>query len=171
MIGISRGSENELKEIIESLNTTIFPFASEKDIQRIAWKKSITNCVFNSICPLLEIDNGIFHRHPEALQLARMIVTQCVKVARAVNVQLTADEVIESLLTISKLSDGQLISTYQDILNGRETEIDTLNLAVAAIAESTGNEELTRETKLLGELIRLKAGIKSERTTSQLASN
>jgi 2-dehydropantoate 2-reductase len=159
LVGITRGNENEMEAIIQSLNSSVFPFGSEKDIQRVAWKKSIINCVFNSVCPLLEADNGIFHRNHEALRLARMIVDQCVKVAQLVNIQLTTEETIESLLTISKFSDGQLISTYQDILKGRETEIETLNLAIAAIAEQHGKSELIRETKLLGELTRLKASI------------
>ena len=159
LVGVARGEENELKIIVQLLNSSLFPFEGEKDIQRVAWKKSIINCVFNSVCPLLETDNGIFHRNPDALLLARTIVDQCVKVANLANIQLTTDETIERLLSISKFSDGQLISTYQDILNGRETEIDTLNLAVAAIAEQTGNSELVRETRLLGELTRLKASI------------
>lgn len=159
LVGIVRGNENELKDIVQALDSPMFAFGSEKDIQRVAWKKSIVNCVFNSVCPLLETDNGIFHRNPDALLLARTIVEQCVKVANLVNIQLTAEETIESLLKISKFSDGQLISTYQDILNGRETEIDTLNLAIAAIADQQDNSELARETRLLGELTRLKAAV------------
>jgi 2-dehydropantoate 2-reductase len=163
LVGIARGNESELKDIIQSLNSPMFPFAGEDDIQRVVWKKSIINCVFNSICPLLETDNGIFHRNAEALLLAKTTVDQCVKVANVANIKLTTEETIESLLTISKFSDGQLISTYQDILNGRETEIDTLNLAVAAIAAKTGNADLVRETKLLGDLTRLKAAIFREK--------
>lgn len=41
---------------------------------------------------------------------------------------------LQNVLAISKMSDGQKISTYQDILNKRETEIETLNLAVAKAA-------------------------------------
>lgn len=159
LVGVVRGNEAELQDIVDALNSPVFAFGTEQDIQRVAWKKSIVNCVFNSVCPLLETDNGIFHRNPDALLLARTIVAQCVKVANLVNIQLTTEETIESLLTISKFSDGQLISTYQDILNGRETEIDTLNLAIAAIANQNGNAELVRETRLLGELTRLKAAI------------
>ncbi|MBT1700116.1 ketopantoate reductase, partial [Fulvivirgaceae bacterium PWU4] len=114
LVGIVRGNEGELRAIVEALNSPMFAFGTEKDIQRVAWKKSIVNCVFNSVCPLLETDNGIFHRNPDALLLARTIVEQCVKVANLVNIQLTTEETIQSLLTISKFSDGQLISTYQD---------------------------------------------------------
>ncbi len=63
----------------------------------------------------------------------------------------------ESLLQISRSSDGQLISTYQDILNKRETEIGTLNLEIAAIAKKWNKQNDIRETCLLGELTLLKS--------------
>jgi 2-dehydropantoate 2-reductase len=61
------------------------------------------------------------------------------------------------ILLVSKSSDGQLISTFQDILNKRQTEIETLNFAIVDIAKKLNKEELGRETKLLGELTRLKS--------------
>ncbi|WP_071836934.1 ketopantoate reductase family protein [Terrimonas ferruginea] len=111
------------------------------------------NSVFNSVCPLLETDNGIFHRNVAALEIARTVIAECIAVARTQGISLTASEVEESLLKISKLSDGQLISTYQDILAGRRTEIDTLNFEIVRMA---GNVNVSN-TKLLGELVRLKA--------------
>ena len=61
------------------------------------------------------------------------------------------------LLQISRSSDGQLISTYQDILAGRPTEIDTLNFAISRQADSLQLSHLVTETKLLGELVQLKS--------------
>jgi 2-dehydropantoate 2-reductase len=54
------------------------------------------------------------------------------------------------------MSDGQKISTYQDILNKRETEIDTLNLAVANAAISKGLPELSVNSTL-GNMVKIKA--------------
>jgi 2-dehydropantoate 2-reductase len=65
--------------------------------------------------------------------------------------------VIETILQISRASDGQLISTLQDIRNGRETEIDTLNLAFARLAQQLQPPAPATETQLLGELVQLKA--------------
>ena len=42
------------------VNHRWFPFRTEEQIERKVWKKAILNAVFNSICPLLGIDNGIF---------------------------------------------------------------------------------------------------------------
>jgi 2-dehydropantoate 2-reductase len=129
----------------------------EKNIQPVIWKKAIINSVFNSICPLLETDNGVFHRDENVLAIARRVMAECIGIAAMEGISLSPDEVEESLLQISRSSDGQLISTYQDILNKRETEIETLNLEIAAIAKKWNKQNDIRETRLLGELTLLKS--------------
>lgn len=61
------------------------------------------------------------------------------------------------MLAISRSSDGQLISTLQDINNKRPTEIDMLNLEIVGIAEKLSAENLVTETRLLGELTAIKS--------------
>jgi 2-dehydropantoate 2-reductase len=145
--------------VTEKLSNPYLIFQPEENIQPVIWTKAITNCVFNSICPLLEIDNGIFWRHEKALNLAKRIIDECVIVAASEGILLNADRVVEKLLLISKSSDGQLISTYQDIIHRRKTEIESLNVAIARIADKLEVKGLAKETGLLGELIQIKAEI------------
>jgi 2-dehydropantoate 2-reductase len=158
-IGVIKGSVHHLHDVVNALNCKEFPFRAEENIQMVIWKKAISNCVFNSICPLLEIDNGVFHRNEKALSIAKRIIKECIGVANAAGVNLTEEEVIENLLKISKASDGQLISTYQDIRNKRMTEIDTFNFAIAALAKKFQMDSMVTETKLLGELTKLKSDL------------
>ncbi len=153
-IGVIKGSDEVLHRTLGELNTELFSFSAEADIQKIIWKKVISNCVFNSICPLLEIDNGVFHRNDAALRIAKTVISECLEVATESGIQLTMDEVLQNVLSISKMSDGQKISTYQDILNKRETEIETLNFAVAKAAGGKINIPVTA---LLGELTKIKS--------------
>ena len=148
-----------LNSIVEQLDSSNFPFKAEPNIQTVIWKKAIANSVFNSICPLLEVDNGIFHRDKDALEMAKRVIIECISISRETGISLSAHEVVESLLLISKSSDGQLISTLQDIRNGRKTEIETLNFEIVKIATKLGKEDLVKETKLLGELVRMKSEI------------
>lgn len=161
-IGIIKGSPANLDAIVKELDNPAFPFKAEEDIQTVIWKKAIINSVFNSICPLLEIDNGIFHREEKVLEIAKRIIAECVTIAREKGIYLETGEVAERLLLISRSSDGQLISTLQDILNKRPTEIETLNFAIAGIAEKLNKGNLVIETKLLGELTRLKSDLSRE---------
>lgn len=156
-VGIIQGSETNLSTIVELINSDHFRFRAEKNIQPIIWKKAIVNSVFNSVCPLLEIDNGIFHRNEKVLRLARRIIAECIGIAKEMSVVLTIEDVVETLLMISRASDGQLISTYQDIQNKRQTEIETLNFAIVQMAKTVGKENEVIETKLLGEMIKLKS--------------
>ena len=156
-IGTVAGNHAQLNVIVEQLTTAYFTFSSEPDIQRVIWKKAIANCVFNSVCPLLEVDNGIFHRNDTALDIANRIIAECLIIAAAKSVTLTHEEVLESLLRISRFSDGQLISTLQDIRLGRRTEIETLNLAITEMAKELGMAHLVTETRILGEMTRLKS--------------
>lgn len=156
-IGIINGNTENLLEIIEQLNSTNFQFKAEQDIQPIIWTKTIVNSVFNSVCPLLEVDNGIFNRNKTAHNIAKRIISECVSIAKLKGISIKEEAVMDSLLMISKFSDGQLISTYQDILNKRKTEIDTLNFAIVRIAKELGQENAVMETKILGELTRLKS--------------
>src|ERR1700743_2205914 len=74
------GDETSLRQIAAALNTPDFGFRAEPDIQPIIWKKAIVNSVFNSVCPLLDADNGIFHRNPQVLQIAESLVVECLGV-------------------------------------------------------------------------------------------
>jgi 2-dehydropantoate 2-reductase len=154
-VGVIKGSYAVLDYIITELTTPLFSFKSEEDIQTVIWKKVISNCVFNSICPLLEVDNGVFHRDYVALELAKTVMTECLAVANENGISLSMEDVLQNVLAISKMSDGQRISTYQDILNNRETEIDTFNFAVARAAKTA----LLPTTILLGKLIKIKSGL------------
>ena len=156
-IGIVNGNEAGLKKCIEDLSTEGFPFCSETNIQREIWKKAIINSVFNSICPLLDVDNGIFARDVETANLAREIVGECVMLTDRLTLGLSETELMEQILRLSKGADGQLISTLQDIKHGRQTEIEFLNLEIARVAASLEPSLPLSRVELLGKMILAKS--------------
>ncbi|MDD7886194.1 ketopantoate reductase family protein [Flavivirga sp. 57AJ16] len=156
-IGIIRQNITVLEAIVKEMDTPEFRFIAEKQIDKIIWKKAIANCVFNSICPLLEVDNGVFYRNTGVFSLAKRIIKECVLISKKKGITLEAKEIEDQIIFISKMSDGQFISTWQDIQNKRETEIDTLNLEVIRIAKQMNLEAQVQETKLLGELVKIKS--------------
>ncbi|HEY0740858.1 MAG TPA: 2-dehydropantoate 2-reductase, partial [Chryseosolibacter sp.] len=158
-IGPVRGDGKGLGELTHLIHTSHFPFAGVDDIKPIVWIKVIANCVFNSVCPLLEADNGIFQRSRSALAIAETIVDECLQVAQHAGVLLDKQNVLKTVLNISKSSDGQLISTLQDIRNKRPTEIESLNFAMVKAAERMNLVHTTPVTKLLGQLTKLKSDL------------
>lgn len=164
LVGQISGQLESLDHITNQLNNPIFKFRTEVNIQYTIWKKAIANCVFNSICPLLDTDNGIFLRNKDVIELAEKVIQECVNIANLSGIEISVNEVIESVKMISKMSDGQLISTLQDINNKRPTEIETLNFEVVAIAKRLGKESEVTHTKLLGELTKMKADLNLAKT-------
>jgi 2-dehydropantoate 2-reductase len=156
-VGIIQGNQQGLLACLEVLNTDTFPFRLEGNIQREIWKKAIINAVFNSVCPLLEVDNGIFTRDEAVKQLAREIIAECVTLGNQLGLQLTESELLEQLLSISRRSNGQAISTLQDIRLGRPTEIESLNLEMARIAAALKPPLELPKTELLGRMVLAKS--------------
>lgn len=165
-IGIVNGERFALSDLIEEINTEDFPFEMHDNLEAIVWEKAITNCVFNSICPLLNVDNGVFIRDKEAYAIAREVIGECVGIAREYGINLESSRVEERLLYISSASDGQLISTLQDINQGNRTEIDSLNLEIARLAEKAGKRTSVVKTELLGRLILSRSRLENERETA-----
>ena len=156
-IGLVKGHASELAGCVEQLSTDAFPFRPDADIEREVWKKAIINAVFNSICPLLEVDNGIFARDAATARIGREIVAECVTLTDRLGVELTEEAIMEQLMQISDRSEGQLISTLQDIRSGRQTEIEFLNIEMARIAASLNPELHLPKTELLGKMIEAKS--------------
>ena len=159
-IGIIKGKIENLNAIVEILTTPRFEFKGEEDIKTIVWEKAIINSAFNSICPLLDIDNGIFYRNKEILALGMKIVRECINVAKIAGIDISEDKIQKQILNISNLSTGQLISTLQDIQNNRKTEIQSLNLEIVRIAKSLNQKVSTTTTELLGKMILFKSELK-----------
>jgi 2-dehydropantoate 2-reductase len=155
-IGKVHGTESGLKECVEHLTSEEFPFRVEPDIQMEIWRKAIINSIFNSICPLLDVDNGIFARDEETASLARQLVRECLMVTNRLNIALSESDVMQQIMRISKGSN-QLISTLQDIRKGRETEIEFLNLEIARVAASMQPELHLPRIELLGKMILAKS--------------
>ena len=155
-IGLIEGPEAELVKSVEQLNTDAFPFRPEANIQKEIWKKAIINSVFNSICPLLDVDNGIFVRNEETANLARRLVKECITLTDRLHIGLSESEVMQQIMQISTGSK-QLISTLQDIRNGRQTEIESLNLEIARLAASQQPPLYLPQTELLGKIILAKS--------------
>ncbi|HMQ29336.1 MAG TPA: 2-dehydropantoate 2-reductase [Chloroflexaceae bacterium] len=158
-IGVVRGDEAGLARCVEALHTPGFPFRAEARIEREVWKKAIINAVFNSVCPLLEVDNGVFARDEAALALAREVVGECVVLTDRLGLALGEGELLEQLLLISRRSDGQLISTLQDLRAGRPTEIESLNLEIARVGAALEPGLALPRVELLGRLVAAKAAL------------
>ncbi len=161
-VGLVEPADVPMKALVATLCTPGLAFSEETDIRREVWKKGIINTVFNSVCPLVDVDNGIFDRDDAVKDLARRIVRECVPVARGMGIDVDPDDILEQILLISRRSSGQLISTLQDIRAHRETEIAFFNLEICRMAESMKPPMDLPLTRALGLLTQRKSAVTRE---------
>lgn len=135
-IGTINGSASGLEPCVAAVTTDGVPCRVEANRHREVWKTAIITAVFNSICPLLEVDPGVFAREEGTAQLAREVVRACVTLTDRLALGLSEQACREHSRRISQGSDGQWSSTRQDIHQGSPTELAWLNLAIARIAAS-----------------------------------
>jgi 2-dehydropantoate 2-reductase len=143
------------------------------DIKKEMWRKAIFNCVINPTTSLLGCEvGGIVD--PQLNELKRAIIDECLAVARADGVSfddLSADLSAEArsakveaqgakaedfVALIDRVFAGArtIASMRQDLMKGRNTEIDHMNGAVARLGEKFGlpcpvNAALTTMIKYL----------------------
>jgi len=105
------------------------------NLKRDVWKKLIINCVLNPLSAILRINNGDC-ANERLNPIKKLILTECLKVAKAEGV----DVKIDSIEVINKAIQGSknLSSMYQDIIKGKKTEIDYLNGAVVTMGHKYG---------------------------------
>jgi 2-dehydropantoate 2-reductase len=100
------------------------------DIERDVWHKLVINCVVNPITALLGCEVGGI-ANPELEPLKRLVIDECVAVAATQGVALDADFIRE--IDDFFRPSHNLASMLQDLLRGRQTEIDYLNAAVVSL--------------------------------------
>jgi 2-dehydropantoate 2-reductase len=105
------------------------------DIKPEVWRKLIFNCVINPITSMIGSRVGAI-ADPALDPLKRQVIDECLAVARADGVALEID-VLAALTEIFGPSRN-VASMRQDLLSGRQTEIDFMNGAVVALGRRFG---------------------------------
>ena len=105
------------------------------DMKRDMWRKAIFNCVINPITSIVGCDVGGI-ADPRLDPIKRLVVDECVAVARADGVDFDTDfiKLIEEVFATSRT----VASMRQDLQKGRKTEIDHMNGAVAELGARYG---------------------------------
>ena len=99
------------------------------------WHKTVFNCVVNPITAVLGCEVGGIAQ-PGLERLKRLVIDECIAVAATQGVTFEVDFMQE--ITEAFAPSHNLASMLQDFQRGRETEIDYMNGAVAALGAEHG---------------------------------
>jgi 2-dehydropantoate 2-reductase len=125
-------------------------------IEADLWIKMSLNCAYNAVSALGQVKYGRIAQHSGARAVLRLAVVETVAVARACGIHLPEGELVEAAFRLGEAMSGATSSTAQDILRGKQTEIDALNGYVARRGAELGvptpvNQTLQALVKLLEE--------------------
>ncbi len=133
-----------LEALEEDLNQSGIPckIVSKDEIWAAIWGKVLYNCSLNPLGALLEVPYGDLGENEETRDIIKVIIGEIFRVLRAKDVKVPyrdADEYYHYLLEKQlPPTIGHRASMLQDILLGRQTEIDALNGAISSYARDYG---------------------------------
>lgn len=149
-----------LESLQEDLSLSGIPtrIVSKDDIWAAIWGKVLYNCSLNPLGALLEVPYGKLGENTETREIIKVIIEEIFLVIKAKGVKVPyndADEYYHYLLERQlPPTVGHRASMLQDILKGRQTEIDALNGAISQYARENGIS--TPYNDLLTALIKFK---------------
>jgi 2-dehydropantoate 2-reductase len=105
------------------------------NIKGEVWRKLIVNCVINPITSIIGSEVGAI-ADPRLDPLKRLVVDECLRVARAEGVEFDVDflRILADVFGPSK----NIASMRQDLMRGTPTEIDHMNGAVVDLGRRSG---------------------------------
>jgi len=109
-----------------------------EDIQCTIWTKILLNVAINPVCSIAGVRNGALLEVPELWDQAFSAMLEAATVANASGVDLSNLDLEGTLRTVAGATAQNRCSMLQDVMAGRQTEIDELCGAVVSLGESVG---------------------------------
>jgi len=153
-LGVPAGSRvtgAEAAAVVELFRRAGLECQAREDIEAVLWEKLVINVGINPLTALLRVPNGALLELPPAWEIAVAAAAEAQAVARAAGLRLSGDPG-GRLAQVCTATAANRSSMLQDILAGKQTEIEALNAQVAARGRALGvptpvNDLLTRLLK------------------------
>ena len=113
------------------------PTEISDNVRGALWAKLINNCAYNALSAMTQMTYGPIARGVGIADVMRDVVAECLAVAQAEGVKVTAD-IPAALKRIADTMPTQYSSTAQDVARGKRSEIDHLNGLIVRKGEERG---------------------------------
>ncbi|WFP16229.1 ketopantoate reductase family protein [Citricoccus muralis] len=111
---------------------------SHPDVRVPIWEKLIFNAVMNTIGGATGLTVGDVGRLPETQQWAEEIIRESLTVAGALDIAISEQRIRATLTMAYREHADHLTSMTEDVLQGRDTEVETIGGAILSVAEAHG---------------------------------
>lgn len=154
MIGCyGNASAVQAQSICQVLNNALPPVEYVQDINAALWKKLAINCAINPLTAINQCRNGDLS-NPKYTQQLDTIIKEISLLTERLNIDLSYQSMRETVNIVIHNTAKNFSSMHQDVLNGRETEIDFINGHIVNMGKELGiptpeNEKLWRAINTL----------------------
>ncbi len=133
-------------------------FNWEPDIERSLWRKLVINCAINPLTAIHRCRNGALLQEADLVQEAELVCAELAEVTRARGDSELADQVREQAFAVMHSTAENQSSMLQDVLRGRQTEIEYITGYLCREAERLGvpcplNQALLEKVRQLDTLL------------------
>lgn len=98
-----------------------------ENIKGVAWSKVLVSSGINPIAALTRLKNGELAAHPESVRLMSILVGEGIELSEHLGIALEDSDPVARTLEVALNTGSNTASMLQDILNGRKTEIESIN--------------------------------------------
>lgn len=145
-LGVVEGDVSRFEYIREEFEKCGFPCIASNDVRQLIWNKLMINASSSVLSGILQVPQGYVESNPDAWKIACNLITEMCNVAVADGYAFDVDEQIDRIKKHLQSAYDGLTSIYNDIKNGRMTEVSVINGAVVDIARKYGVPTPTHET-------------------------
>ncbi len=124
-------SSNRALNVVKLLRTAGFACLLTRRAKSVVWSKAVLNSAINPVSALTRLRNGQLRQFDGLRAMMLGVLDEGVKVARAERVRLNRNALSNLLQNVLRLTARNRSSMFQDILNGKTTEVRQLNGAIA----------------------------------------
>ena len=124
--------------LVERFNEAGLNIKYSADTYQSIWHKAGLNCVLNSFCTLIDCNINQYGSYDKNLELTRAVLNEVTAVGRAEGIDVKQEVIEKNIENLFSLETGgaHYPSLYQDMKNGRLTEIDYLNGEVSRLGKT-----------------------------------
>lgn len=136
------------------------PCRVAENIRADLWTKLAMNCAYNAVSALTAERYGTVMRDPAVHEVMKGVLDETIAVAAKTGVTLSREVLLETARRLGEAMIDALSSTAQDLLQGKPTEIDSLNGLVADLGKQHGVD--TPVNRTLHALVKLAEKVRVE---------
>lgn len=143
--GVVTGEAGRFEYIRANFEKCGFPCEINQEVKRVIWNKLMINASSSVLSGILQTPQGYVVQNQNAWELAKNLIDEMCQVATKDGYAFDKVEQQERLKNHLLNAPDGLTSIYNDLKNGRKTEVDVINGAVVSIAKKLGVSVPTHE--------------------------